>query len=374
MRVAVVGGGIAGLFTAYHLEREGAEVTVFDGREPGAYSSHAAGIIEPSTAYRTNTFAFLRRVLRLWRDRTCVYRSADPSWWLESLRQFERPPLPGAEAALLRLGRSSRATYLALHEAADDFGFARGGLVERFDNARHFAEERANALAHAPDAPVEERPNPGGAGALYFPEVTWLDTGRCVQRLRRELARTHWVRASVRAVGLDGSLRTDAGSERFDTVALTTGVTSRAVGVPLTGVQGYGWHVVSRTPVETATIYVDRGIAVVPLAGRLKVTGGWDFDLGEKPTGASRVLAAIRQVVAVDEILDFRYGSRPTTPDGLPTVGRRGAVVVANGGFRLGWSFAPGMGEAAAELCLGKASNDPFLARFTGGLRGGRLA
>jgi D-proline dehydrogenase len=374
MRVAVVGAGIAGLFAAYYLEREGAEVTIVEPGEPGGLSSHAAGIIEPTTAYRTNTLAFLRRVARLWRNRTCVYRRADGVWLLESLRQLERAPVAGSEATLLGLGRESMATYAALAEAHDDFGFDRRGLLERFDDPGHFEEERALAFSQASVAPVEERPPGSGAGALFFPEVAWLDTRRCVQRLLRELPRSEWVREAALAVSLDGTVTTRSGPRRFDAIALTSGVTSRSVGVPLTGVQGYGWSVRSPSPPETATIHVDRGIAVVPLASCLKVTGGWDFTLSSRPVGADRVLAAIRKVVEVDRVLDFSYGSRPTTPDGLPTVGRRGSVVVANGGFRLGWSYAPGMGRRAADLCLGRAANDPFLARFTGALRGGRLA
>jgi len=85
------------------------------------------------------------------------------------------------------------------------------------------------------------------------------------------------------------------------------------------------------------------------------------------------IYAAVRQLVSVDQVLDFKAGSRPCTPDGLPTVGRKEAVVVANGGFRLGWSFAPAMGRIAARLALGKAQNDPFLARFCGTLRAASL-
>ena len=146
------------------------------------------------------------------------------------------------------------------------------------------------------------------------------------------------------------------------------------MGIPLTGIRGYGWHIRTRTPVEVATIAADRGIALVPSAGSLKVTGGWDFDLSTTWSGADQVLDVVRQLIAIDEVVDFSEGSRPCTPDGLPTVGRQGSLVAANGGFRLGWSFAPAMGDWAARLCLGQATNDRFLSRFCGSLHYGRLS
>jgi len=373
MTVAVVGGGITGLFAAYYLEREGADVTLFDERDPGALSVHAAGIIEPTTAYRTNTLAFLRRVWRFWRNGTCTFRSADGSWLFESLRHLERDPLAGSEATLLALGRSSLAAYAAMARERDDFAYVQGGLLERFDDPTHYAEEKEAALAKSAVTPVEVREGNGDAGGLFFPEVAWLDTERFVERILRELPRTTIVRERVAAVSLDGTLSTQTGSRRFDTVVVSTGVPSRRLGVPLTAVKGYGWHLRTPTKIDRATIHVDRGIALVPLPTALKVTGGWDFDLSEGVAHAQSIFDAVRKLVQIDEILDFKHGSRPCTPDGLPTVGRRGAVVFANGGFRLGWSFAPAMGRTAAELALGKAENDPFLARFCGSARSGDL-
>ncbi|CAN0161412.1 unnamed protein product, partial [Ectocarpus fasciculatus] len=51
-RVAVVGGGFAGLAAAYHLAAFGSDVTVFDPHEAGTgsgASSVAAGLLHPLT-------------------------------------------------------------------------------------------------------------------------------------------------------------------------------------------------------------------------------------------------------------------------------------------------------------------------------------
>jgi D-proline dehydrogenase len=373
MPSAIVGGGITGLFVAYYLEKEGEAPTLFEPGIPGARSAHAAGIIEPTGAYRTNTVAFLRRVFRLWRNGTCRFRRVDPRWLVESARILERRPMETMDDTLIRMGRESLRTYETFREESDDFGFQKHGLLEMFDDPVSFAEEREEAEARSRDTPVEVREHAGWAGGLYFPEVAWVDTNRFIVRILRELRRTSIVRQPVRRVALDGTVSTAGRSERFDTVVVTSGVAARTLGVPLTGVRGYGWHLKTQQRFDVATIAVDRGIALVPLADSLKATGGWDFDLGAAGSGAASVLRGIRQLVPVESIIDFNEGSRPCTPDGLPTVGRHERTVAANGGFRLGWSFAPAMGRAAAELAVGKSSNDPFLSRFCGSMRSGNL-
>lgn len=373
MRVAVVGGGIVGLFTAFHLQRVGAEVTLFEEGRPGARSDHAAGIIEPATIYRTNTFAFLRRVWRLWHGGTCTFRSVDGRWLTESVRQLERAPVVGTDAVLSEMAETSVAGYAELAAHENDFLYFQKGLLELYDHRDHFREDRARAISNRSTVPVEVREQEGSAGGLFYPSVGWLHTERFVRRILRELTGTEVVRHRVTHVGLEGTVRTAERSERFDAVAVCTGVTSRRLGLPLTGVKGYGWHIRSPTKIAVATIYADRGIAVVPLEDELKVTGGWDFDLSSRLSHSGQILSGVKRVVAIDRILDFSSGSRPCTPDGLPIVGRKDRLIIANGGFRLGWSFAPALGRHAALLCLDRRGNDPFLSRYCGSLHAGRV-
>ncbi len=206
-----------------------------------------------------------------------------------------------------------------------------------------------------------------------FPEVGWLHTHRFVRWIVGQLRRTTFVRSDVQRVTLDGAVTADGSTARFDAVVAATGVSCRRLGVPLTGVRGYGWNVVGASPVSRATIYVDRGIAVVPYLQECKVTAGWDFDLGTAPWHLGPVRRAVLAVLPGASLGELQQGSRPCTPDGLPTVGRRESLVVATGGFRLGWSFAPELGRHAALLALGQSVNDPFLARFCGSLHAGAV-
>lgn len=364
MRVAVVGAGIVGLFAASELHRAGAEVTAFDPEAPGARSVHAAGIIEPSRAYRTNTVAFLRRVVRYWAQGTCRLRSVDPRWLAYAATSLGTGSAPGAQDALDRLATVSVEAYRALAAAGNDFGYSERGLREKYRDPRHFDVERRNAEARSPRVPVEVEEGSDGGGNLFFPTLGWLHTERCTERLVRDTGGISWIRARVGRVFWNGSVEVGGRTERFDRVVVCTGVDARRLGLPLTAVRGFGWHLRSTTHVPCATILVDEGVAFSPFEGDLKATGGWDFDLSGSTAHADRILKLIRAQLAVEEVVEFNHGWRPCAPDGLPLVSREDAVVVANGGFRLGWSFAPGLGQCAADLALGTSGNDRFLARY----------
>lgn len=54
MRIQVIGGGIAGASIAYHLLKEGHEVTVYDREDQGQATGVSAGIISPWVSQRRN--------------------------------------------------------------------------------------------------------------------------------------------------------------------------------------------------------------------------------------------------------------------------------------------------------------------------------
>jgi D-amino-acid dehydrogenase len=64
--------------------------------------------------------------------------------------------------------------------------------------------------------------------------------------------------------------------------------------------------------------------------------------------------------IALDEKLDIKEtwaGLRPTTPDGMPIIGRsprHNNFVLATGHAMLGLSLGPGTGQVVAELVNGK--------------------
>src|SRR5690242_18229770 len=51
--VIVIGGGIVGASTAYHVARAGAKVTLIDQEQPGQATAAGAGIISPGASFKS---------------------------------------------------------------------------------------------------------------------------------------------------------------------------------------------------------------------------------------------------------------------------------------------------------------------------------
>ena len=86
MKALVLGAGIAGITTAYELNRDGHDVTVIDREaEPASFTSFAnAGLFAPGHAYAWSSPAAPGILLRsLWRGDQALRLKprADPAFW-----------------------------------------------------------------------------------------------------------------------------------------------------------------------------------------------------------------------------------------------------------------------------------------------------
>src|SRR3954465_9894787 len=86
MKALVLGAGVAGITTAYELNRAGLDVTVIDReQQPASFTSFAnAGLFAPGHAYAWSSPAAPKILLKsLWRnDQALRFRpSADPAFW-----------------------------------------------------------------------------------------------------------------------------------------------------------------------------------------------------------------------------------------------------------------------------------------------------
>ncbi len=373
MRVAVVGGGITGLFVARYLRSRSVEVTLYERSRMGAGSVHAAGILEGHNYYTINNLRYLRRALRYLGNGSSQVRRVDRRWLSNYLRSFGRTLRPEDLARVAELGSHSLREYAALAESIDDFGFRMGGLTERYEQPRLFQDALRNLRSRPTEERVEVTEEKDGGGSLHYPDMGWLDTDRCIHRLTRELSGVRTAIAEVDSVRLDGTVGSSEGSDPFDRVIVTAGIACRRLGLPITAVKGYGWTAPPVPSLRNAVIFADWGLAAVPLAQGVKVTSGWDFTFSADNRRASALWSRARTLLGSDGNVPVEQGYRPTTPDGLPLVGRRDRLIVATGGFRLGWSLAPGLARHAVDLALDTAPEDPFLSRYCGTLRTGRL-
>jgi D-amino-acid dehydrogenase len=108
-----------------------------------------------------------------------------------------------------------------------------------------------------------------------------------------------------------------------------------------------------------ALILGERRVAVSPMGNILRFTGRLEVgnnSMIPNPLWIQRIENSAREYLRLDEKLDVKEtwaGLRPTTPDGVPIIGRsprHSNLILATGHAMLGLSLGPGTGQIVAEL------------------------
>jgi D-amino-acid dehydrogenase len=357
---AIVGGGILGTATAYHLASAGARTLLVDRADGGRATDAGAGILSPET------------------------NSRDPEAWFH-------------------LAVEAAAYYPALvdrlrDEQANDTGYARCGQlvvavsedeVEPFERARRLISERQRrrGLPTAEDlheiTAAEARdlfpPLAPVRGAIYSRGAARVD-GRLLNRALRTAAegRGLLVRAgSVERLVLNGAavggLVLGGETVLAGAVAIAGGAWSEAfaaqlgVTIPVAPQRGQIIHLglhgadTSRWPMISAFHHH----YMVPwpdsrvVAGATRETGS-GFAPHTTAAGVREVLGEALRVapgLAGAEVREIRVGLRPLTSDGLPVLGAvpgvRGVFLVTGHGPS-GLTLGAYSGKLVAEQMLGK--------------------
>ncbi|MFN8474035.1 MAG: FAD-dependent oxidoreductase [Anaerolineae bacterium] len=355
----VIGGGIVGVATAYHLARGGADTLLIDRPSAGRATDAGAGIISPET------------------------NSRDPGPWFD-------------------LASAAAAYYPTLiqelaDQGAGDTGFARVGLLlvamdaqdaAAFDDAsaRIFARQRERGQPSADDlrevtsdeaqrlfpllAPVTR--------ALYHRQAARLD-GRLLTGALREAAQASGLSVQEAAVGGLAFSGRDVTGVMVDgqpvaarTVVIAGGAWSSAFGealgvtIPVAPQRGQIIHLGLPTTDTEGWPVVNsfRGHYIVPWPNRMVAGATRETGSGFAPyvtaSGVAEVLREAMRVapgLAEATVLETRVGLRPLSADGLPVLGPVpdvGGVFLATGHGPTGLTLGPFSGKLVAELILGQ--------------------
>jgi glycine oxidase len=312
-RVAVVGGGIIGLTSAYRLARAGHDVTVFDPAPAKGATWAAAGMVAPSGEIAPGE-----------EDNYRLQRQAVGAW-----RQLgdELEALVGENVALHEVG-----TLITGWDASDR------RLVSQFvELATQF---------DAPMRPVSREDSPGAFEGLsgritegvIMQGDAWIDPDQAVALLRRALDAlgAHVVVESVESVGADGAgvvVEANATTFHADAGLLATGSTPLPSGAWPSGryvirpVRGMTARVTGldrssepmiRAFVRGRTFYmVSRPKGYCVLGATSDERSELVVEVGE----LQRLLRDALDVVPALEtaaVVDIRYGLRPASADLRP--------------------------------------------------------
>ncbi|GGQ13445.1 D-amino-acid dehydrogenase [Streptosporangium pseudovulgare] len=428
--VLVIGGGIAGLFCAYHLRLGGARVTVVESgpvggpqscshgntgfvgtqgaaplAEPGVPAQGLRWLLDPESPFfvRPRWDPELARWLWHFR-RACDERTADAAFRvladmkrrsLAMLRELcapTGPPGPGGAAA--RNGLAS--------------AFAEGGMLLAFNTAEGFEKGRRSvprAVARGVPLrvldPDELRALEPGVefdvrGALYNEEGAYLRVPEFLRAFARtlrdmgvEILEETEVVGFETAGGAVRRVRTTRGDLSPAETVVAAGAWSaecvRRLGLrlPLQPAKGYTVTVKAPGNAPRHPVLLGEGkVAITPLGDRLRLGGTLEL-AGMDPAVSRRRVAGILRTVRsylpgmeTTPIIETWSGLRPCTPDSLPLIGRAGAyrgLWLACGHGHIGMGLAPSGGRLLAQLLAGEPPDmDP--APFHPGRYGGRTA
>ncbi len=391
--VIVVGAGIVGLSTAWHLQSEGVEVTVIDRDGVAAGSSWGnAGWLAPALTLPLAEPAVLATGIRaMLRSSSPVYvpLSPDPHL-LRFLAGFVRQCSPRrwerAMDTYAQINRHSLAAFEALTAGgvsepvreARPFLTAFASVSDRDAMEREFAHVTAagtpvdyTVLDAAATHAIEPTLGDGVQAGIEMRGQHYINPGRFVHSLAdavRGRGATFRFGSAVRNVddrgtsGVDVRLL-DGDVLSADAVVVATGAwigdLARPFGVRRIVQAGRGYSfTVQPDAMPTHPVYFPaQRVACTPLGDGFRIAGMMEFRRPDAPFDPRRVdaiIAAARPLLTgIDwsRRTDEWVGSRPCTSDGLPLIGatRSPRVHVAGGHGMWGVVLGPLTGQIVAR-------------------------
>jgi len=369
MRVAILGGGVTGLFSAYYLRKDSHEVTVIERdsavREASVYN---AGLITPSFAPTPQLGLGMLLSSTIMR-RGALYFSLgqvlrDPSWYWTSLRKG----LTGFEEKTIIFGNASLELYREFFKAENlDPDIVPGvlGLYAKAEDAKNFAEKFGGKFVGKNE--IDQLGLQGLDGGVELAGEFSINPRKLVAQLSDRVSKM-----GVQMVkGKEARLEKDASSpgkavalidgQRVDCdkVVVTAGSWTR----PLCSQLHYDAKILpasglamifdtgGKTLVKRPLLLEDYGIAIAQHnESMLRVTSFFEMVGFKKEYGVARrkwLFDVTRRHVldlSALKVIDEGIGFRPCTPDQFPLVGEIPGydnAFVASGNCRLGVTLAP---------------------------------
>lgn len=397
--MVVIGGGIAGLASAWYLRKAGAEVTVVC-RQPlpgGDASAGNAGMIVPSHVVPLSAPGAVSQGLRYLLRRNSPFHikpRPDPDllrWLWRFWRSATEEHVAHAAPVLRDHSMASLRLFEELQEELGDFSWKQTGLLMAYRTERYREENlrmadlaaslglRVRSLDRKETLDRNPRLRPDTEGSVLYEDDGRVDPAALLARLREGLGRAGVTfRQDSDVVGL--SSRSGGGAEALlaggqvvsgDHLVLGagawTGQLVRGLGewIPLQPAKGYSLTFQSEgVGPEIPVILSEEKITVTAWPGALRFAGTLSlagFDLRVVRSRVDPILDEARRYLPKKASVrdGFRrvwVGFRPASPDGLPIVGPlpdHPEVLVATGHGMTGLTHGPVSGRLIADLLTG---------------------
>jgi len=395
-RIAIVGGGVVGLSSAYYAARKGHDVTIIERGNPDhdSCSLGNAGMIVPSHFVPLAAPGMISLGLRMMFNRESPFTvrprlSRDLiRWGWQFWRSCTKSHVSRSAPVLRDLNLKSRRNFLELAETiGQDFGLTTRGLMmlcktehmlfEESKTAEYARELGIPAEVLTPDA--ASKLNPGLqldiAGAVYFPEDAHLTPEWFIPRLTKAIdqmgVKFEWStdvlgwRTQNRRVE---AMLTSQGEVVADEYVIAAGSWSNSLTsglkLRLSMQAGKGYSVTMPRPQQKPAmgcILTEARVAITPMGTGLRVGGTMEvtgLDTSINHRRVQGIFKSVPQYFPAFKVEDFQTlpiwcGLRPCSPDGLPYIGRAANYdnfSVATGHAMMGLSLGPITGQLMAEV------------------------
>lgn len=399
-QVAVIGGGVIGVCTAYFLAAAGHQVVVIERRGNVAEETSFgnAGVMAPGYVTPWARPGMPRHLLaHLFKQEAPLMlpRKMDPALWrwirlwlseceLEKFRTntrrmlrlaaYSRDILQQLEPHALQVDEKTRG-YLQLFRTAHDVALAEPALalLAEMDGAHRLLDADAARLLEPALASQTAL-----AGALYLPRA---ETGNCAlfTKQLKQIAMSMGVQFifgnSVSAIAQDGNglvLNLDGTPFPADAIVLAAGAESArmlkdlGIDTPLFAVKSYAATATIKDPDAAplaALMDETYRVSITRMGNRIRLAG--TAELASRPAAVSETAQRTLRKVGNDWFpnaanynnANFWYGLQATLPDGPPLIGatpiRNLFVNIGHGAN--GWAMAAGAGKLVADIISERA-------------------
>ncbi|MDQ0966596.1 D-amino-acid dehydrogenase [Flavobacterium sp. W4I14] len=407
-KVLIIGGGIVGLTSAYYLQKKGYEVTVLDkGDITDNCSFGNAGMIVPSHFVPLAAPGMIKQGIRWMFDSKSPFY-VRPSlngnlinWGLKFMKHATAKHVSQSAAPLRDLSLLSKKLYEGLAKEPDfNFELTNNGILA-FYKTEKAGEEEAHLAARAIELGLDMAVLTADECRALQPDLKLDVLGAVHYRCDAHLYPTKLMNAllqyllnngvkiergkEVDKIGTVGNriMKVFTGSQAWeaDQYVLATGSWSPAVAkmadVKISLMPGKGYSFMEPEPQQRLTIpalLCEARVAITPMNGQIRYGGTMELDKINTRINMQRVKGIVESVPAYFPDLkpalpaekDIWYGFRPSSPDGLPYIGRsekRENLIIATGHGMMGLSLGPATGLLVSQIVSGMATDlkmEPF--------------